>query len=433
MSVTVHVIGGGLAGSEAAWQLARRGCAVRLYEMRPARSSPAHVSDQLAELVCSNSLRSDQPHHAVGLLHEELRRLGSLVLEMADAHRVPAGGALAVDRELFARAVTERIESEPRIELVRRELRELPEGPVILATGPLTSPALAEALRPLLGDSLYFYDSISPTVHLDSLDTERMYRASRWQEGEGDYLNIALDEIGYHEFIDEIARAEKVPLHPFEDPRYFEGCLPIEVMVERGRDTAAFGPMKPVGLPDPRTGRLPHAVVQLRQEDKRGTLYNLVGFQTKMRVGEQRRVFRTLPGMERAVFARYGSVHRNTFINAPALLGSRLELAARPGLRVAGQLAGVEGYVESTALGLLAAVFVAGDLRRAPAPLPPAGTALAALLRHLQEADPRHFQPMNVNFGLFPPLAEEPRRLGRGERHARLVERALRELAAWTP
>jgi methylenetetrahydrofolate--tRNA-(uracil-5-)-methyltransferase len=433
MSATVHVIGGGLAGSEAAWQLARRGVEVRLHEMRPLRPSPAHVTGDLAELVCSNSLRSDQPRHAVGLLHAELRRMGSLVLEAADLCRVPAGGALAVDRELFARAVTERIEAEPRIELVREEVTSLPPGLAILATGPLTSPGLAAALRPLLGDSLYFYDSISPTVYLDSLDTELMYRASRWQAGEGDYWNIPLDEPAYRTFVDEIARAEKMPLHPFEEPRYFEGCLPIEVMVERGRETLAFGPMKPVGLPDPRTGRIPHAVVQLRQEDKRGTLYNLVGFQTKMRQAEQRRILRTLPGMERAVFARYGSVHRNTFVCAPALLDERLQLRARPGLHLAGQLAGVEGYVESTALGLLAGIFVAARARGREAELPPTGTALAALLRHLREADPGHFQPMNVNFGLFPPLAGGPARLGRSERHVRLVARALEELARWTP
>jgi methylenetetrahydrofolate--tRNA-(uracil-5-)-methyltransferase len=431
MSATVHVIGGGLAGSEAAWQLARRGFSVTLYEMRPRRSSPAHVTDRLAELVCSNSLRSDEPHHAVGLLHEELRRLGSLVLEAADAHRVPAGGALAVDREAFACEVTERIESERRIELVREEVTSLPEGHAILATGPLTSPELARAFAPLLGEALYFYDSISPTVYLDSLDTERMYRASRWQAGEGDYWNIPLDELAYLEFVDEVARAEKVPPHPFEEPRYFEGCLPIEVMVERGPQTLAFGPMKPVGLRDPRTGRTPYAVVQLRQEDKRGVLYNMVGFQTKMRIGEQQRIFRRLPGMERAVFARYGSVHRNTFLCAPALLDERLGLRARPELLVAGQLAGVEGYVESTALGLLAGVFLAGRLRGREAKLPPPGTALAALLRHLREADPRHFQPMNVNFGLFAPLEREARGLGRKERHALLCERALRELSTW--
>ena len=313
----ITVIGGGLAGCEAAWQLARRGVPVRLFEMRPQRSSPAHQTDALAELVCSNSLRSDQPHHAMGLLHEEMRRLGSLILEAADANRVPAGRALAVDRELFSACVSERVAAESRIELVREEVTRLPDGPVILATGPLTSEALAAALAPLLGEQLYFYDSIAPTVYLDSLDTTAMFRASRYEEGEGDYLNVPLYEREYYEFVSEIVAADKVALRDFEKPQYFEGCLPVEVMVERGPDTLAFGPLKPVGLVDPLTGRRPFAVVQLRQEDKRGTLYNLVGFQTKLKIGEQKRVFRKLPGLEQAVFARLGSVHRNTFIRAP--------------------------------------------------------------------------------------------------------------------
>ena len=431
----VQVVGGGLAGCEAAWQLARRGVPVRLFEMRPMRSSPAHSSDALAELVCSNSLRSDAPENAVGLLHEELRRAGSLVLSAADATRVPAGSALAVDRIAFARAITERIEAEPAIELVRSEVAELPSGLAIIATGPLTSDALAAEVQKLCGDSLYFYDSIAPVVYADSLDLGVIFRASRWRdpaEGEGDYLNIPLSRDAYHRFVSELVAAEKTPLHPFEKPQYFEGCLPIEVMAERGPETLAFGPMKPVGLEDPRGGPKPYAVVQLRQEDKTGTLYNLVGFQTKMKVGEQKRIFRALPGMANVVFARFGSVHRNTFIRAPELLDERLQHRARPGLHFAGQLAGVEGYVESAALGLLAGIFVAAKARGTEAPLPPPPTALGALLRHLREADPRHFQPMNVNFGLFPPLEGRAGRAPRRERNGRIAERALAELLPWT-
>jgi len=434
MAERVQVIGGGLAGCEAAWQLARRGVSVQLFEMRPERRSPAHATDDLAELVCSNSLRSDAPENAIGLLHEELRRAGSLVLSAADANRVPAGSALAVDRLAFAREIGARIEAEPRIELVRREVRDLPEGLAIVATGPLTSDALAERVRKLCGDSLYFYDSIAPVVYADSLAHERLFRASRWQsaaEGDGDYLNSPLSRDAYHAFVAELVAADKVPLHAFEKPVYFEGCLPIEVMAERGAETLAFGPMKPVGLEDPRGGAAPYAVVQLRQEDKAGSLYNLVGFQTKLRIGEQRRIFRTLPGLEEAVFARFGSVHRNTFIRAPELLDERLQHHARPGLHFAGQMAGVEGYVESAALGLLAGVFVAAKAASDSAPLPPPTTALGALLAHLRSADPRHFQPMNVNFGLFPPLDARHARGPRRDRHARLAARALEDLTPW--
>ncbi|HTO70269.1 MAG TPA: methylenetetrahydrofolate--tRNA-(uracil(54)-C(5))-methyltransferase (FADH(2)-oxidizing) TrmFO [Myxococcota bacterium] len=430
----VFVVGGGLAGCEAAWQLARRGIAVRLFEMRPELRSPAHATDELAELVCSNSLRSDDAENAVGLLHEELRRAGSLVLAAADANRVPAGSALAVDRLAFSREIGARIAGEPRIELVRREVRELPDGLAIVATGPLTSDALAARMRALCGDSLYFYDSIAPVVYADSLAHERLFRASRWQEpgaGEGDYLNSPLDRAAYQRFVAELLAADKVPLHDFEKPVYFEGCLPIEVMAERGPETLAFGPMKPVGLYDPRGGPPPYAVVQLRQEDKAGALYNLVGFQTKLRIGEQKRIFRTLPGLEAAVFARFGSVHRNTFIRAPELLDERLGLRARPGLHVAGQMAGVEGYVESAALGLLAGAFVAAKAAGAEAPLPPGTTALGALLRHLRESDPRRFQPANVTFGLFPPLEGRHAKVSRRERHKRLSARALEDLAPW--
>jgi methylenetetrahydrofolate--tRNA-(uracil-5-)-methyltransferase len=430
----VQVVGGGLAGSEAAWQLARRGVPVRLFEMRPMRSSPAHSSDALAELVCSNSLRSDAPENAVGLLHEELRRAGSLVLAAADANRVPAGSALAVDRTAFARDISERIGADPAIELVRSEVTELPQGLAILATGPLTSDALAAGIQKLCGDSLYFYDSIAPVVYADSLDLDVIFRASRWldpSEGEGDYLNIPLSRAQYHQFVSELVAAEKTPLHAFEKPQYFEGCLPIEVMAERGVETLSFGPMKPVGLEDRRGGPTPYAVVQLRQEDKSGILYNLVGFQTKLKVAEQKRIFRALPGMANAVFARFGSVHRNTFIRSPELLDERLQHRARPGLHFAGQMAGVEGYVESAALGLLAGIFVAAKAHGREAPLPPPGSALGALLHHLREADPRHFQPMNVNFGLFPPLEGAAGRAPRRERNARIAARALEALAPW--
>ncbi len=432
MPELVHIIGGGLAGCEAAWQLARRDVSVRLYEMRPVRFSPAHSSEKLAELVCSNSLRSDQIHNAVGLLHEEMRRLSSLILTIADEVRVPAGKALAVDRTAFASGVTERIEAEPRIELVREEVSKLPHGVVIVATGPLTSDALAETVRGLCGDQLYFYDSISPTLYADSLDLSVIYRASRYEEGEGDYLNIALTKEQYYAFVDAIAQAEKVPLHRFEAPHYFEGCLPIEVMVKRGRDTLAFGPLKPVGLRDPRTGEAAFAVVQLRQEDKRGTLYNMVGCQTRMRIGEQKRIFRSLPSMREAVFARFGSVHRNTFIRSPALLDDHLEHLQRPGLFFAGQIAGVEGYVESAALGLLAGVHAAFRVRGEAAPLPPETTALGALLRHVRASNSKGFQPMNVNYGLFPPLPAPPgRRLPRTpkrDRNLRMSQRALQDL-----
>jgi len=432
MTTPVTIIGGGLAGCEAAWQLSRARVPVRLYDMKPQRFSPAHSSDQLAELVCSNSLRSDSPSSAIGLLHEELRRMGSLVLEAADAHRLPAGQALAVDRSAFSRHVTERIEGASGVELVREEVTRLPEeGIVIVATGPLTSEALSERVGELCGDALYFYDSIAPTVYFDSLDLEKMYRASRWEapsatgEEEGDYLNIPLSREQYESFVRELVLADKVPLPDFEAPQYFEGCLPVEVMAERGSETLAFGPMKPVGLDHPRTGKRAHAVVQLRQEDERGTLWGMVGFQTRMRVGEQKRILRQLPGMEKAVFARFGSLHRNTFIRAPALLDARLALRERPDVYFAGQIAGVEGYVESAALGLLAGVHTAFRSVGREAPLPPDTTALGALLRHLGQARADRFQPMNVNFGLFPPLVTGEKRVPKKQRNEQMSGRAL--------
>ena len=433
----VVVVGAGLAGSEAAWQLARRGVPVVLHEMRPLQATPAHRGSDFAELVCSNSLRAADPGNAVGLLKEEMRRLGSLILEAADACAVPAGRALAVDREAFAAHVTARIEADSRIEVRRGRLDTIPEaGRVILATGPLTAEPLAGALRALVGDeALYFYDAIAPVVYADSIDYEVAFRASRWEDGEGDYVNLPLDRAAYASFVDALVAADTVPLHPFEEALYFEGCLPIEEMARRGRDTLAFGPMKPVGLRDPRSGRRPHAVVQLRQEDKRGVLLGIVGFQTKLRVGAQRELFRTLPGLGEAVFARFGSVHRNTYVNAPRWLGPSLELRTRPGLYLAGQMAGVEGYVESAALGLLAGVHAARSQLGLEAPPPPAETAHAALVRHLVEADPEHFQPMNVNFGLFPPLppgdAPRRRRERRRERHERLALRALDALGSF--
>jgi methylenetetrahydrofolate--tRNA-(uracil-5-)-methyltransferase len=403
--------------------------------MRPSRRSPAHRGDHLAELVCSNSLRSNQLANAVGLLKEEMRRLGSLILEVADASAVPAGRALAVDRHAFAAAVTDRIERHPRIELRRERLRKLPDDPrVILATGPLTDPELAANLQTLLGErSLYFYDSISPVVYADSIDPSVAFSASRWEDGEGDYLNLPLDATRYRCFVGALVAADTVPLHPFERALYFEGCLPIEEMARRGRDTLAHGPMKPVGLRDPETGRRPHAVVQLRQEDRRGVLRSLVGFQTKLRIGAQREIFRSLPGMQGAVFARYGSVHRNTYVNAPRHLRPDLQVNGRPGLHIAGQLAGVEGYVESAALGGLAGIFAA----RGDPLLPPVHSAHGSLLRYLREASADRFQPMNVTFGLFDPLPAARRGLGQGrkepkrERHARMADRALRAFAPW--
>jgi len=427
--VRVVVVGAGLAGAEAAWQLAERGVSVRLFEMKPQRFSPAHTSPELAELVCSNSLRGASLANAVGLLKEEMRRLGSLVLRVADETAVPAGRALAVDRTRFSREITLAIESHPRIELVREEVGALPETtPAILATGPLTAEPLAAALQRLVGEeSLYFYDAISPIVYADSIDGSVAFRASRWEDGEGDYWNLPLDAAAYAAFVRELLAAQTVPLHPFEAALYFEGCLPIEEMARRGPETLRYGPMKPVGLVDPRTGRRPHAVVQLRHEDKRGLLLNLVGFQTKLRKAEQERVLRALPGLGEAVFARHGSVHRNTYLNAPRVLGPTLELRARPGLYLAGQIAGVEGYVESAALGFVAGVNAAFALRGLPPPLPDERTAHGALLQHLRGARSQGFQPMNVNYGLFPPL-EAAGRLGKRERNERLAARALAAL-----
>ncbi len=430
---SASVVGAGLAGCEAAWQLARRGVEVTLFEMKPLRFSPAHHSPDFAELVCSNSLRAAGLSSAVGLLKEEMRRLGSLVLAAADECAVPAGRALAVDRVAFARRITDAVESHPRIRVEHRVVDRVPDDErVILASGPLTGVELAADLGRLLGEEyLYFYDALSPILYADSIDSEQVFRASRWEDGEGDYLNLPLDEAGYHSFVAAILAADTVPLHPFEAELYFEGCLPIEEMARRGPETLAHGPMKPVGLVDPRTGRRPYAVVQLRQEDKRGILYNIVGFQTKLRVGEQQRIFRTLPGLAEATFARFGSVHRNTYVNAPRCLLPTLETRARPGLTLAGQMTGVEGYVESAALGLLAGIHVARAAQGQPALLPPETTAHGSLLGHLRGANAKRFQPMNATFGLFPLLPEPECRLPRRERHARMAERALADLAGY--
>jgi methylenetetrahydrofolate--tRNA-(uracil-5-)-methyltransferase len=452
----VIVVGAGLAGTEAAWQLAERGVDVLLYDMKPERRSPAHASDDFAELVCSNSLRANTLGNAVGLLKEEMRQLGSLIIRVADETAGPAGKALAVDRADFAKGVTAAITSHPRIEIRPERVRKIPDADlVILATGPLTDPELAEDLARTLGDEyLYFYDAISPTIYADSIDESIVFRASRYDDdGAGDYLNVPLTRDEYETFVEALLEAETVPLHDFEAALYFEGCLPIEEMARRGRDTLAFGPMKPVGLVDPRTGRRPHAVVQLRQEAQSGTLWNLVGCQTKMRVGEQKRILRSLPGLSEAVFARFGSIHRNTYVNAPVQLDDRLQLRARPGVHLAGQMAGVEGYVESAALGYLAGVTVARRALGLAHEAPPPETAHGALLHHLQRADARHFQPMNVNYGLFPPLdravldseaigSEEAsvsvrrgrgrtRKLPKREKNQKLAERALAAIGAY--
>src|SRR5258706_5635369 len=456
---TLHIIGAGLAGSEAAWQAAELGIHVILHEMRPDRMTEAHKTDGCAELVCSNSFRSDDwENNAVGLLHEEMRRAGSLIMRAADHHKLPAGGALAVDRDGFSAEVTAAVEAHPRIFRERGEISSLPPAnwrSVIVATGPLTSPALSIAINTVTGeDALAFFDAIAPIVLRDSIDMDVAWMQSRYDKagpaGTGaDYINCPMTKDQYEAFIDALLAAEKTEFKEWETSTpYFEGCLPIEVMAERGRETLRFGPMKPVGLTDPRTGRSPHAVVQLRQDNALGTLWNMVGFQTKLKHGEQSRVFRMIPGLEHAVFARLGGLHRNTFLNSPKLLDPQLRLKAAPRLRFAGQITGVEGYVESAAIGLLAGRFAAAELMGSLAVPPPHTTALGALLAHITgghilDADAVHsarsFQPMNINFGLFPPLEPEPgkdgKRLKGGERGiARkkgLSTRALKDLGVW--
>ncbi len=429
MTEAIHVVGGGLAGTECAYQLAERGLAVVLHEMRPERSTPAHKTGDLAELVCSNSLRSDDPFHAAGLLKREMERFDSLVIASARAAAVPAGSALAVDRERFARAVTSALETHPAIEIRRAEVMELPAGDVVLATGPLTSEAMAERLGELLGDEyLYFYDSIAPIVDATTLDMERLYWKSRYDKGDGaDYLNVPLDEDEYLAFHRAITEAEVLPLHDFEEALFFDGCLPIEELARRGVDTLRYGPMKPVGLERP-DGSRPWAVVQLRRESLAHEHMNLVGFQSRMKWGEQKRVFGALPGFADAEFVRLGQVHRNTFLNAPTHLDRWYRLHRHPRIRIAGQITGVEGYLESAATGLAVALYLSLESRDIDAaPLPP-DTALGALMRHLVESNPKRFQPANINYGLFPDLE---RRVPKREKRAAHAERAHRSLERW--
>jgi len=436
VSAVITVVGGGLAGSEAAWQAAERGVGVILYEMRPHKMTPAHVSDRLAELVCSNSLGSDLPDRAAGLLKAELRYLRSLVLACADGARVPAGGALAVDRERFAAEVTRRVEAHPRVSVVRQEVTAIPEGPTIIATGPLTSDALAESIASLTGqEHLYFYDALAPIVAADSVDVSVAFRASRYGKGDADYINCPMTEEEYGRFVAALIEAERIPLHDFEkereDARFFEGCLPVEVLAVRGRDALAFGPLRPVGLTDPRTGKRPYAVVQLRQDNLAGTLYNLVGFQTNLRYGEQERVFRLIPGLERAEFVRYGQMHRNTFISAPLLLEPTMAFRGRPGLFFAGQITGVEGYVGSVGSGWVAGVNAARFvLGQEPLALPRT-TMLGALCGYVSGADPATFQPMKANFGLLPPLSPPVR--NKRKRYRAYAARAITDLKAQIP
>jgi methylenetetrahydrofolate--tRNA-(uracil-5-)-methyltransferase len=456
----VHIVGGGLAGTEAAWQVASRGVPVSLYEMRPVRPTTVHKTDSLAELVCSNSFRGDKLDNAVGLLKEEMRRLGSLVMRAADETRVPAGAALAVDRDRFSFHVTTAIASHPLISIRREEITRIPidtDGPVILATGPLTSDALSADIASLVGgDHLYFYDAISPIVLAESIDRSKVFRASRWgrslrngdrhsspddqncdshssacgvDDGEGDYLNCPFTRDDYERFYDALMTAEKAPLHEFDQARFFEGCLPIEVMASRGIDTLRFGPMKPVGLPDPRTGRDAYAVVQLRQDNIAGDHFSLVGFQTQMKWGEQARVLRLIPGLEQAEFVRFGMIHRNTYVNSPTVLRETWQTRVRDDLFFAGQMSGVEGYVESAASGLIAgrnaAALALGDEPSAA----PRTTAIGALAYYASHADPKHYVPSNIAFGLLPPLEKAPRK--KQDRKLAVSERALRDLDLW--
>jgi len=431
----VTVIGGGLAGSECAYQLARRGVPVTLREMKPQRRSPAHKTDQFAELVCSNSLRSDNPESAIGLLHAELRTLKSVILGCADATRVPAGDALAVERDVFSAAVTRSVREAPGVEVVPGEVDALPDGLVVVATGPLTSDALTKDLERYVGEKLYFYDSIAPIVSGDSIDMEIAFRASRYGKGGGDdYINLPMNKEEYYRFIEEVKAGQKLQPHSFEEPKYFEGCLPIEVMVDRGIETLAYGPMKPVGLRDPRTGQEPYAVVQLRMEDKAGTSWNMVGFQTRLTWGEQKRIFSTcIPGLANAEFLRMGQIHRNTFIDSPRLLGRDLSLKSEPRIYFAGQITGVEGYVESAACGYLTALAVYAKLTGQEFVPPPATTALGSLYRHVTgEAHPADYdyQPSNVIYGLFPPLQG---RMKKADKRVKYAERARADLATWLP
>ena len=432
MSIELIIIGGGLAGSEAAWQAARRDVKVRLYEMRPYTMTEAHASHFLGELVCSNSLRSNDPNSAPGLLKKELSLAGSLIMEAAEATTVPAGSALAVDRIRFAEYITTKLGAHPNITIIREEVSVVPETTAIIATGPLTSPAMTIALTAVTGSEyLYFYDAIAPIIDAESIDYDKVYKMSRYGKGGDDYLNCPLNREEYEQFYRALLEAEKVNPKGFEEKKVFEGCMPIEVMAARGLDTMRFGPMKPVGLPDPRTGKEPHAVVQLRVENREMTSFNMVGFQTRLKWPEQKRVFSMIPGLERAEFLRYGSIHRNTFINSPILLSTDLSFKQRPDLFLAGQMTGVEGYMESTAMGLVAGINAALRVQGRNIPPVPPDAAHGALIRHITESDPGHFQPSNINFGLFPASAVLEKMRDKKLKKAKLAERALTAWASY--
>ncbi len=427
----ITVIGAGLAGCEAAWRAANMGMAVTLFEMKPSKFSPAHKNQDMAELVCSNSLRAESTENASGILKREMEMLDSIVMAAARETRVPAGGALAVDRERFSAVITERVSAHPAIEVVREEVTGLPDDvPTVLTTGPLTSDALAEALIRITGkDNLFFYDAISPIITGESINMEAAFLGSRYDKGGDDYINLPLTQECYYRFIREVKRADEVLVRSFEDTKIFEGCLPIEVMVKRGDDTLAFGPMKPVGLVDPKTGERPFAVVQLRHENREGTLFNMVGFQTRLKQKDQERIFRMIPGLENAQFARYGSIHRNTFINAPRIIFPTLEIKIKPGVFIAGQLVGVEGYVESAAMGIVAGLNAALLALGEGTLVPPRNSAVGSLISYIIEAGSGDFQPMNINFGLFPSPPPEVRKK---DRKRYIANRALEEMRSWT-
>ena len=442
MEPVVQIIGAGLAGCEAAWQLVKRGVKVRLFEMKPQKFSPAHKNSNWAELVCSNSLRSDDAeHNAVGLMHEEMRRFGSLIMEAADQTKVPAGGALAVDREGFAKFITEKLKASPLLEIVNQEITEFPaaDAPLtIIATGPLTSSAFIEAIKNKVNQhSLSFYDAIAPVVYKESIDFSKAWFQSRYDKGDKyDYINCPMNKEEYYRFVDELLKAEKMPFHDFEEPHYFDGCLPIEVMAERGIDTLLFGPLKPVGLTNPHSAEKPYAVVQLRQDNKEDTLRNIVGFQTKMKYGEQTRIFRMIPGLEKAEFARLGGIHRNTFIQSPMLLDEFLRLKAQPNILFAGQISGCEGYVESADTGMLAGYYAACLAKGLNPVVPPKTTATGAMLGHLLDTT-ADYQPMNINFGIFPTIQGEItangkfRKIKGADRKEAYCQRALADFTDW--
>lgn len=442
MEPVVQIIGAGLAGCEAAWQLLKRGVKVRLFEMKPQKFSPAHKNSNWAELVCSNSLRSDDSeHNAVGLMHEEMRRFGSLIMEVADQTKVPAGGALAVDRDGFAKLITEKIKSSPLVEVINQEVTEFPDkdAPLtIIATGPLTSPAFIESIKNMVNQqSLSFYDAIAPVVYKDSIDFSKAWYQSRYDKGDKyDYINCPMTKEEYYHFVDELLKAEKMPFHDFEEPHYFDGCLPIEVMAERGADTLLFGPLKPVGLTNPHSGEKPYAIVQLRQDNKEDTLRNIVGFQTKMKYGEQTRIFKMIPGLENAKFARLGGIHRNTFIQSPKLLDEFLRFKAQSNVMFAGQISGCEGYVESANTGMLAGYYASCLIKNKTPIIPPRTTATGAMLGHLLD-DTADYQPMNINFGVFPTIQGEItsngkfRKIKGADRKEVYCRRALADFAQW--